>query len=428
VDIVGAAEHVRDGPDPSGPPRHAAADDAVTPARWAVLGAYALLAASTQLLWHSFAPITTEVAGTMHVDVGLVGDLAVIFPVVYIVLALPTGRWLDANFAHALGAGAMLTAAGAMVRIAAPSSFVTQLAGQLVIATGQPLVLNSITKVAARHFPAEERATAISIGTVALFLGILVAVLTGGPLLAAGGLSLVLDLHAGLALCAAALMIAALRVAPAFRDDPSVTTGLRWLAGDRLLWTLAALIFIGMGTYNAVATWLEPILDHYGEKTAAGNLIAGMTFAGIVGAATLAPRAAARDVRRVMLVGALAISVVAFTAMALRHDVVWLAVWLAADGLVLMACLPVVLDWSGLHVGLERQGAAAGFLMLSGNLGGVVLVLLTQVVIDSAYLPLLALAAAGVVGVPIAMRLPAHVAMPLPVAAVVGPCDGAPEP
>jgi len=42
-------------------------------------------------------------------------------------------------------------------------------------------------------------------------------------------------------------------------------------------------------------------------------------------------------------------------------------------GFVLLAALPVVLDWSELHTGPEWAGAAVGFLLLAGNFGGVVL-------------------------------------------------------
>ena len=71
-----------------------------------------------------------------------------------------------------------------------PASYGWALAGQFVIAAGQPLVLNSITKIAARYFPPEERTAAISVGSVALFAGVLAAVLSGGPLFDAGGLRL----------------------------------------------------------------------------------------------------------------------------------------------------------------------------------------------------------------------------------------------
>jgi MFS family permease len=374
--------------------------------KWAVLLSYALLAACTQLLWLTFAAVDTRSAAAMHVDVGTVGDLAAIFPFIYVVLALPTGRWLDTRFGQALGAGALLTGAGALVRLASPNSFGWQLAGQLVIAAGQPLVLNSITKVAARYFPPSERATAISIGTAALFVGILAAVLMAGPLFASGGLPLLLGVQALPAVLAAVLVLFALRTPPAFPDDPSVSVSLRWLARDRFMWILAVLVFIGMGTYNAVATWLQPILAHFGEGEAAGNLVAVMTFAGILGAAVLPAAISARDRRRELLLAALVVSAVTFVALALNHNVIWLGAWLFADGFVLLASLPVVLDWSDVHAGPERQGAAVGFLMMAGNLGGLLLVLVVQALIGNAFLSLGALAVVALAGLPAVLRLP----------------------
>jgi predicted MFS family arabinose efflux permease len=278
----------------------------------------------------------------------------------------------------------------------------------LVIAAGQPLVLNSITKVAARYFPPQERATAISVGTAALFAGILAAVLTAGPLFAAGGLPLLLAAQAVPSVLIALVVLMLVRVPAYFQDDPSVSISLRWLAGDRFMWTLAALVFIGMGTYNAVATWLQPILAHFGEADAAGNLIAVLTFAGVVGAAVLPTAVARRDARRAMLIAALAISAVAFLAIAAIHNVVWLGVWLFGTGFVLLAALPVVLDWSDVHAGPERQGAAVGFLMMAGNLGGLLLVLLVQAVISSPYLALGAMAVVTLAGIPVVSRLPAR--------------------
>ena len=386
----------------------AAAAVSVSPSRWAILASYSLLAACTQLLWLSFAAVDTQTAAAMHVDVGTVGDLAIVFPFVYIVLALPTGRWLDMRFGQALSAGAVLTAAGALLRLIAPTSFAWQLAGMLVIAAGQPLVLNSVTKTAARYFPAPERAMAISIGTAALFAGILGAVLTAGPLFAAGGLPLLVLAQAVPSVLAAALVVIAFRVPPTFRDDPSVSVSLRWLAHDRFMWTLAGLVFIGMGTYNAVATWLQPILDNFGEGAAAGNLIAVLTFAGILGAAVLPAAAAARDLRRTMLLAALAVSAIAFAAVAAVHNPAWLGAWFFVEGVLLLACLPVILDWSEVHAGAERQGAAVGFLMMAGNLGGVVLALITQLIVGDGYLALGFLAVCALAGLPVALRLPSH--------------------
>jgi predicted MFS family arabinose efflux permease len=380
--------------------------------RWAILAGFGLLAGCTQLLWLAYAPITTQTHRVMGVSVGAAGDLAGIFPLMYVLLALPAGRWLDARFEQALSAGAILTGAGGLLRLAGPASFGWALAGQFVVAAGQPLVLNSITKVAARYFPEQERTAAISAGSVALYAGILAAVLTGGPLFDAGGLRLLLLVQSAVAVLAAAWVLLAVRTPAAFPGDAAVAVSLRWLWRDRFLWLLAGLLFVGMGVFNAVATWLEAILGHFGRGGAAGYLIAIMTVAGILGAALVPQAVARRDRRRALLGVTVGVTVVAFAAIAVLHPVGFVAVALFAEGFVLLAALPVVLDWSELHTGPERAGAAVGFLLLAGNLGGVVLVLVVQGVIGNPYLSLGALSVAGLAGLALAARLPVRAAAP----------------
>jgi predicted MFS family arabinose efflux permease len=375
--------------------------------RWVILTGYALLTACTQWLWLAYAPITTQAHQLMGVSQGAVGDLAAIFPFIYVILALPAGRWLDTGFGRALGLGATLTAAGGLLRLADPSSYGWALAGQFVTAAGQPFVLNSITKMASRYFPARERTTAVSIGSVALFAGILAAVLTGGPLLDAGGLRLLLSVQAAVAVVAAVWVLCVIRVPAAFPGDPSVAPSLRWLRGDRFMWLLAGLLFVGIGVFNAVATWLDSILTHFGHGGASGYLIALMTVAGIAGGALLPGIVAQRDQRRAMLMIAVVVTAVAFAVIAVVHNPVVGGLALVAAGFFLLAGLPVVLDWSELYAGPERAGGAAGFLLLSGNLGGVILVLIIQAVIGNPYLSLGVLVAACLGGLALAIRLPA---------------------
>ena len=385
----------------------------VTPVRmnrWAILAGYGLLAACSQLLWLSFAPITTQTHRVMGVSVGAAGDLAAIFPLMYVILALPCGRWLDARFERALSVGAILTAGGGLLRLAGPSSYGWVLAGQFVVAAGQPLVLNSITKVAARYFPPEERTAAISVGSVSLYVGILAAVLSGGPLFDAGGLPLLLSVQAAAAVVAAVWVLLAVRTPAVFQGDPSVAVSLGWLRGDRFMWVLGGLLFVGMGVFNAVATWLDSILGHFGRGGAAGYLIAIMTVAGILGAAVVPQAVAKRDRRRALLQITVGVTVVAFLAIAALHSVAFVGVVLFVEGFVLLAALPVVLDWSELHTGPERAGAAVGFLLLAGNLGGVVLVLIVQGLIANPYLSLGALSVAALAGLALSTRLPARIA------------------
>ncbi len=85
----------------------------------------------------------------------------------------------------------------------------------------------------------------------------------------------------------------------------------------------------------------------------------------------------------------------------------WLvAAALAVVGFFLLAGLPIALDWSELEAGPERAATATGFLLLAGNLGGAILVLVVQVVVGNPYLALGAFAVLAVPGVIVASRLP----------------------
>jgi Major Facilitator Superfamily len=198
------------------------------------------------------------------------------------------------------------------------------------------------------------------------------------------------------------------RVPAAFQGDPSVAVSLRWLRGDRFMWLLAGLLFVGIGVFNAVATWLDSILTHFGHGGASGYLIAVMTVGGIAGGALLPGIVARRDQRRGMLEVAVVVTAVAFALIAAVHNPVLGGVVLFAVGFFLLAGLPVVLDWSELHAGPERAGGAAGFLLLCGNLGGVVLVLIIQVTLGNPYVSLAALSVVSLAGLALAVRLPRH--------------------
>src|SRR6202161_2931114 len=79
---------------------------------WPVIAAYALVCAATQILWLTYAAITTETARRYGVSVSAVGWLAEIFPLLYVVLAIPAGILLDRWFCPALASGGGLGALG----------------------------------------------------------------------------------------------------------------------------------------------------------------------------------------------------------------------------------------------------------------------------------------------------------------------------
>jgi predicted MFS family arabinose efflux permease len=380
----------------------------VSRARWGLLTAFAALVAVTQVLWLSLAPVTTQAAHLLGVSEGAIGDLAAVNPVLYVLLAVPAGRWADRQFTASLMTGAALTAGGALLRALHPSSYAWVLAGQVILSVGQPLVLNATTKVAARWFPAGERTTAIAVGSAAQYVGILVAAASAGALVDAGGLRLALGVDAALACAAALAVVVALRLPPAFATDAAPAESITWFRHDRLLLKLAALLFVGIGLFNALATWLDPVLTDLGMAGVGGLLIATTTVAGIVGAAVLPNFAARHDRRRLVLLATTVLAVVVFPLVAVLPGVGLVGAALAVLGFFLMAGLPIALDWSELEAGPARAATATGFLLLAGNLGGALLVFAVQVVVANPYLALAAFALLALPGVAVALSLPRH--------------------
>ncbi len=146
--------------------------------RWLVLGVFVLIALMTQVLWITFAPITSAAARFYQTSELSIGLLSMSFMVVYILMFLPSAWVIDTRgFKTAVGIGAVLSAVFALTRGIFASNFTVVFLSQVGIAFGQPFVLGSITKVAARWFPVKERATASGLGTLALYLGPLAAML-----------------------------------------------------------------------------------------------------------------------------------------------------------------------------------------------------------------------------------------------------------
>jgi len=65
--------------------------------RWAVLFAYFLAGALSQIVWITFSPILPIVENVYGVSEAEVGLLSAVFPVTFIFLALPVGYLVDSK-------------------------------------------------------------------------------------------------------------------------------------------------------------------------------------------------------------------------------------------------------------------------------------------------------------------------------------------
>ncbi|HSV38123.1 MAG TPA: MFS transporter, partial [Nocardioidaceae bacterium] len=258
-----------------------------TSSRWSVIVGFALVAGATQLLWLNFAGVTTVASEHYGVSETSIGWLAQVFPLLYVVLAIPAGKLLDRNFRGWLIAGAVLTLVGACVRLVA-DDFTSVLVGQILIAVAQPLVLNAITGVTSAYLAEKDRPTGIAIGTASTFAGMLLAFLLGLVFTEGDQLRTMLVVSAVLAAAAAAVLMAVLR-APAPHQAAAAAGSkgsVKAVWADPFIRRLCFLVALPFGTFIALTTFAQPLLEPAGVSVdTAGVMLLLNVVAGIIGCA-----------------------------------------------------------------------------------------------------------------------------------------------
>ncbi|MBO9597770.1 MAG: MFS transporter [Cohnella sp.] len=381
-------------------------DRSNTRSSWSVIIAYAALMAATQVLWVTYTPITTLAAEHWGVSEESVGWLAQAFPLVYVVLALPFGYWADRRFRGSLALGAILTAAGAAVRLVPGYGYA--LAGQIVISVAQPLVVNGINKIASLYVAPVRRPAAIAIGSSSMFVGILLSTVTVPFFMDWQGMKAVNGSQAIFAGAAAIAMLLALSVRPLYESErQSISVSLRALWSERWVRQLSLLLFVGFGLFIALTTWLDVLSDTLGmSEEQVGIGLGLMTVAGIAGAGLVPSWAAIGRRSRLMLCASLAMSVVTLLALWIGANVGLFIALLGITGFMLLADLPIILVTAETKAGPQIAGTVTGLLLLFGNLGGVVLSLAVQGLLEQrgVAIGLLIVVALGVL--PLAARYP----------------------
>lgn len=349
------------------------------PSHWPVLAAYCAVSSANQMLWLTFAPITTAAAHHYGVSVSAMGWMANVFPLVYVLLALPAGTLLDRWFRGWLAFGALLTAAGALLRLG--GAYDRVLAGQLVIAIAQPFVLNSLTKLAGSYLGPRDRATGIAVGSASIFGGFVLALGLGAALSQARQTGLLLVIGAGYACAAALALLIALRQ-PSRRDGTVLVAAgrarLRVVWADPVMRTLTGLVLAGFGVFVALSTWLQALLKPAGvSSSAAGALLIELVLAGVVGSALLPPLVARRGAEAALLRAVVLVTAGGCVALAAGPGVMTAALVMAFVGPLLLSALPVVLEIAERRAG-DAGATAAALLWLAGNAGGLIVALIVQ--------------------------------------------------
>jgi MFS family permease len=352
--------------------------------RWVVLAIYMYIAALTQLYWLNFAAIETFIEDLLSIPASSVMWFTLVFPLIQVILTMPAGVIIDRKgFKYGIGIGVLFTGVFAMLRLLDPTSFAVLLIAQIGISIGQPFILNSVTKLAVTWFPQKEEATAVGLGSLALFIGMMAGLGATPVLVHTLGFESMLLIYGAIGIVGIVLFFTLVKPRP--QTPPRETEALEevsnWGGIKRILKIrdfviLGFIAMIGIGVFNGLATWLEKILNelHQISMTDAGSISAVLIFSGMLGCIII-PIISDKIMKRkpfiilAPLIGAISVTFLIFAngySMNLVNGIVL--------GFFLISALPIMLTMSTEITGARFAGISVGYLQLLGNAAAVIIV------------------------------------------------------
>ncbi|MHA1130547.1 MAG: MFS transporter [Candidatus Helarchaeota archaeon] len=352
----------------------------VTSYRWVILGVFMFVGALTQLLWINFASISSDAATYFGVTTDEIDLLSLIFMIVYICLTVPSAWVIDTKgFKLGAGIGAIFTGVFGISRIFAGSNFLLVFIFQTGIAIGQPFVMNAISKLSAQWFPEGERAVATGLGTMSLFIGIFLGMLLPPLLFGAGGIATVVITCGILAVVGMAFFLIFVKEKPdkppgpaAIEEKTFVKEGIKKLIRNRDFLVLMALFLIGMGGFNAIATFIEPLIDGRGDPGTIGALI---VLGGIIGAFIISSLSDKYRKRKNFMIISMIASTPLLLAVTFLGNYILLIIIALLLGFFLMSSLPIGLEYAAEQTAPIPEGTSNGLLIMMGQIGGIIFIL-----------------------------------------------------
>ncbi len=353
--------------------------------RWIVLVAYMWGAAVSQLLWLNFAPIMPLVERLFQVSEFEVSLLSMVFPLLYIPISIPSGILTDSKgYRVSVGVGVLFMAVFSVLRIFS-QDFTMLLLFQAGVAIGQPFVMNSVSKLAATWFPRKERVLATGLGSMALFLGMMLSLSATPFLTLSFGFESMLMIYAAIAVVGAVFFMFVARPKPKIAPEPDEAgeafsmKAFRRVIRSKSIILLSAAFFIGVGLFTALATWLEKVLEPFGISITDAGIIGGVFIVGgIVGSIVIPALSDKTGRRKPFLIGELLVSAVALMIFFTGGSFMFLLAGAFMLGFFLMPSLPIGLQVSAELVGSSMAGTAASVLWLFSQIGSVAFIVLME--------------------------------------------------
>jgi cyanate permease len=351
--------------------------------RWVVLGVYMFIVAVNQLLWITFAPITADASSYYSVSELQIGILSMCFMIVYIVVSFPASWVIDTyGIRTGVGIGAVVTGVFGLLRGMVTTNYSLLLLAQIGIGIGQPFLINAITKIAARWFPIEERATASGLGTLAMYLGIFLGMILTPFLTKSNGVNGMLYIYGVISVIAAVIFLLLARerpptapCSPGGEERSLVLDGLKDMLRNKNFYWLMLIFFVGLGIFNSVATWIEEILRPRGFTATQAGITGGlMILGGIIGALIMPVLSDHYRKRIPFIIIALTGTIIGLAGITFATSYWVLITSGIVLGFFLLSAGPIGFQYGAEITFPASEGTSNGLLLLAGQISGIVFI------------------------------------------------------
>ncbi|MEO7351010.1 MAG: MFS transporter [Marmoricola sp.] len=354
--------------------------------RWVVLIAFMAVNLTIQTLWISYAPISSlaqSYYGVSGVDIGV---LAMSFMVAYLPFSFVASHLISQRgFRFAAGFGALLAGVSGVLRGLVGPHYALALLATIGAAIAQPFLLNAWTTLSSHWFPNSQRATAVSLITLANLVGAGIGLALTPVLVDSLSISTVQLVYGTSALVAGVVFVMVARDRPPTSPDGSAVprptpllVGVRHALTVRPFVAFLVIAFVTMGVFNGLSTWVEEIVKPRGFNSVdAGNLGALLLLGGVVGAVLIAALSD-RSRRRVpFLTLALVSSAPALLWLTLAGTRAGLFGAAFVLGFFMTSALPVGMQYAAELTAPAPEGTSNGLIQLAGQASVVVVYLMS---------------------------------------------------